>query len=114
MNKKNILLIIFLALFLIPELLWSPVSSIFLSFFDIYDIGRDTLLDDVSINIVSSIIALQSIGIIGATVMLFKLASRFKGTRKTSIIVLSSFCVVFSVVSLFVFLISISLRNIGF
>ena len=114
MNKKNILLIVFLALFLVPELLWSPVSSIFFSFFDILNIDRNNLLDDISVNIISSIIAIQSVGIIGATVMLFKYAFHSDGIKKVGIFLLSALGIVLSIISLFVLLVSISLRNIGF
>ena len=109
MSRKNILILLFLAAFIIPELLWFPVSSIFLSFFDIYHISRDTWLDNISPNAVSLIIAIETISILGLTTLLLRALK-----KRPLLILLAIVSSLVSIISLFVFFISISLRNIGF
>ncbi len=110
MNKKNILLIIFLALFLIPELLWLASFSVFLSFFDIYHISKETYRDTFSNNLVSIILFLQLVGITGFLVSTSKLKTINPKIKFPTIAV----SIILGIVVLFSFLVSVSLRSPGF
>jgi len=112
MKTKKALLVIFLTLFLIPELLWSLVSSIFLSFVDVYSISRKSGADNFSADTLSVILWIQSFGAIGTAVMSFILAGfREKRALYATIGTLFIFVSLASLLSLFL---SYALYSFGF
>jgi len=114
MKRKKILLAIFLLLFILPEILWSDVPTLVLSFFIYNYTFRDTAFFTFSESIISLIFLLQSIGIIGTTIIVGKLAFQTSGLKKAIYILLSISCVALSVVTLFALLVATSFGPVGF
>ncbi len=113
MDRKNKIVLSSLA-FAIPELIWSPVSTIFLNFFIYKYIFRDTSLLNSSKYIITLVVAIQCVGIVVFSILAFKESTKSSGVKKVGMLLLGILGIVLSIISLFVFLILTSLGNIGF
>ena len=111
MKKKNILLIIFLALFLIPELLWSPVTNIVLGLRVNY-IFRDTAFLGFSSSTILLIYAIQIIGAIGSSILSFKVSKNFLAKTRSLLILLGVIFIFISILSVFALFLSVLSSNL--
>ncbi|MBI2051036.1 MAG: hypothetical protein HYT31_04530 [Parcubacteria group bacterium] len=113
MNKQNKALI-FLSFFIVPELIWSPVATIFLNFFTYKYVFRATSFFDFPEYLMAIIVALQAVGMIGFSFLMIKQIRQSSHLKRSGIILLSILGLVLSIISLFVLLVLTSLGNIGF
>ncbi|MBU2523774.1 hypothetical protein KKG71_01100 [Patescibacteria group bacterium] len=111
MNKKNILLIIFLALFLVPELLWSPVTNIILGLRVNY-IFRDTAFLSFSSSTILLIYVIQIIGAIGSSIFLFKVSKIFSEKTRSLLVLLGVVFILISILSVFALFLSLLSSNL--
>lgn len=110
--KKNLLIGSFL-MFAIPELLWSPILNILSSFLSPNYIFRKTIFYNFSNNLISLVLAIQSFGLVGLTVLLFRSSQNCIGFKKVAVIICGIFTASFTIISFFVLWVSFSLRSIG-
>jgi|SaaInlStandDraft_6_1057023.scaffolds.fasta_scaffold144173_1 hypothetical protein len=113
MNKKNKILI-FSSLFVVPELIWSPIITIFFNFFIYKYVFRNTSFFTFPEYLMTIIVALQVVGIIGFSFLVIKQVRKSSQANKVGLTLLSILGIVLSIISLFVFLVLTSLGNIGF
>lgn len=116
-KTQKVWLWIFLALFVVPEALWSPVGNmiyeLYLSQFgNTYPFRDNFLQNSDNINVLSSVLFIQLLGLVFTIVYLI-----FKRTHIQNKTVLWSSLVLLllaTLVTFFVFGLSMSFRNIGF
>jgi hypothetical protein len=75
-KKQKIWFAVFLAMFIIPEILWSPLRSIFLIYFPdkLPDIFNLSLFNEINDNVAALMITLaQLIGLSGLMCLIYKL-----------------------------------------
>lgn len=109
----SFLLIILSLLFVIPELLWSPLFTILFSFFKSNYIFRPTRFVNFSENIISLLLAFEFVGLLGFTILTWeKFVLIFKNHSLSLLSRLVLVCL--SLLSLFVLWTSLAFRNIGF
>ncbi len=113
MNKK-ILLITFTALFIIPEILWSPLLNAIYNFFNSGSYLRDTNFLSFSNSILSFIFFLETAGLIGVTTTIFNYIKLSTGIKKLLFILSFLLLALLSLVSLFFLWASFAYRSIGF
>lgn len=117
-KKQKLWLWVFIALFVIPELLWSPVGNFVYSLYmplrgGSAQILRDNfLLDNKYDNLYSSILFIQLLGIFLTALFLIYLYKHFKHKVWFWLGVVLLFLL--AVLVFFLFGFSITLRNIGF
>ena len=119
MNKiQKIWLAVFIALWALPEILWSPVINFIYALINSSRPGgtpiiRDTFLNKAdNANVLSGVLLIQAIGLFLSSIYLFINSKNLlhKGWIQTAGVVLF----LFSVVVLLLFGLSVSLRHIGF
>lgn len=112
-KKEKILLGLFIAMFAVPEVLWSPVTNA------LYEIlqpgGQVKLLRENFINLTNNnlslfVMFLQLLGLLFTLIYLIKINTKF---RKPIIWVLVAVLFVLSVMTFFVFGMSVNFRSIG-
>ena len=113
MNKKNIFLTISFLMFVIPELLWSPIISILSSFLSPNYIFRKTNFDNFSNNLISFILTIQSVGLVSFAVLLLQLSKNYHGFKKVGVIICGILTALVAIISCFELWFSFSLRSIG-
>ncbi|MEK7084548.1 MAG: hypothetical protein AAB932_04905 [Patescibacteria group bacterium] len=112
--KEKILITVFLLLVVIPELIWSPLPTVLMNFFNSDYFFRPTNFLNFSQNVMSSIFFIETVGCVGITVLLLRLALRSYGSKKVLYIGLCIGALVLSILSIFVLWLSFALRSIGF
>ena len=109
---------VFLAMFIVPEVLWSPVVNYLYQLSQTGKIGNTypfhkTFLDHPdNVNTLSSILFIQFLGLFISAVYLIVLRKNIQ--NKTALWLSIIILALLSAVTFFVFGLSVSLRNIGF
>lgn len=114
MKKKSLLFVVSLLLFLIPEMLWSPVVTIFFNFFVVNYIFRQTDFVDFTPNIISIVLFVEFIGLISSSIILFNISLSLHNKIKFINLSFGVLLFILSIMSLFSFLVSVFFRDIGF
>ncbi len=114
-KKQKIIFGIFLALFAVPELLWSPVGNFVYEFLQKGNKAvplRQNFLDNTdNINILSSILFVQLLGLLTTTTFLISVRKNIK--NKGLFWVGALLLLILTVIAFFAFGLSVSLRHIG-
>ena len=114
-KKQKIWLGIFLAMFIVPEILWSPSGNF------IYELSqsgnthpfRKTFLENSdNINILSTVLFIQMAGLLFSSIYLVIIRRNIK--NKIAMWIFSPLLFLAAVVVFFLFGFSVSLRHIGF
>ena len=115
---QKIWLWVFFAMFLVPEILWSPAGNFVYSWYmpllngSVQTLRNNILLKVDNYNLYSAILFVQFLGLFAAFLMLVGLRKKIYNKQLLwSGLVLS---LLFSVILLFCFGLSVSLRHIGF
>lgn len=116
-KKQKVWLWIFLGMFLVPEVSWSSVFNVIYSFFMPLENGsiqvfrQNFLQNRDNINIYSSILFIQFLGLLLLSVYLAKLNLEIK---KWYLWVLVAVLLILTIITFFIFGLSVQLRSIGF
>ncbi len=116
-KKQKIWLGVFLAMFIIPEVLWSPVGNrLYANFFsgdkNSVSVFRPNFFTDVdNSNIISKVLFIQFLGLFLSAIYLLKIRKQF--AKKYVPYFLAGILFVFSIVVFFVYGFS-TMDNIGF
>ena len=113
-TKEKILITVFLLLLIIPELVWSPLPTVLMNFFNSDYFFRRTDFLNFSQNTISSIFFVETIGLAGLLVLLFRFVLCSHGFKKVLYLILDVGILVLSLLAIFVLWLSFTLRSIGF
>ena len=114
-KKQKVWLTIFILMFVIPEILWSPALNFIYEFFQksnsVHQIRPNFLANTDNANIYSSILFIQFIGLLFTTISLFIVNLK---SKRVLLWILDSGLLILTIISFFIFGFSVSLRHIGF
>lgn len=115
-KPQKIWLSVFLAMFLIPELLWSPIGNFAYEWFQntnsVVPLRNNFLMDLNNINWFSSVVFIQMAGLLLLVVYLLIINKNIKNKLALWSGIVLSFILL--VAAFFTFGLSVSLRHIGF
>jgi hypothetical protein len=95
-------------------MLWSPVVTIFFNFFIFNYIFRQTGFVDFTPTVISMVLAVEFIGLIGSSIILFNISLGLQNKAKLINFSLGVLLFILSIISLFSFLVSVFFRDLGF
>ncbi len=111
MNFKKILYVIFWGLFLIPEILWSPIINI-VSGQKVNYIFRQTAFQDFSFGLILLIYLLQTLGSIGISILSFKISHNISGSKRSLLVAIGVVFIFIGLFSVFATLLSLLAHNL--
>ena len=111
MNFKNFLYKIFWGLFLIPEILWSPIINV-VSGQKVNYIFRQTAFQDFSFGLILLIYLLQTLAAIGISVLSFRISHNISGSKKSLLVAVGVVFIFVSLLSVYATFLSILAHNL--
>lgn len=107
---------IFLAMFLVPEILWSPVGNFIYELSQpggqVHSLRNNFLINTDNVNWYSSVLFIQFLGLLLSAICLIIIRKNFK--RKSTLWIGCFLLFLASLLVLLLFGLSVSLRHIGF